>query len=358
MGLEHRRRCRSVHRLPLRILAPPYPVPPNAPIEGGGKHRRQGRQARPGPARSTVWTTSSTKPPRRDPAVWKALSGAVFNLRSDALGAKDGPRPNAAACRSFRCWPGELRGEGHALRVTIPPAEPGQLHPPGDPLRLVSRTPTDGPAAAAEGRLSAGGLHRPGARDHGSTQALGLIVADNGSPWYIAGGALAGLERSLAGTAQVGSGIVLRSGRNRGRSSTEPYIHRETAACAPGPPGAVPTITFSGWSRRGSRARRAPVPARARRPEVPAEAAGEVPAEWSGSARALFCLTADGVLELPHAARHLGKALGSEDEQQDHHQEGDVEWVVQSHGSQSRRFSGWRARLRTIGVRAFSPSRY
>jgi hypothetical protein len=85
----------------------PYPVPPHAPIEGGGKNGHGDKHVLVVQEGSCM--LYELYDAHRKGAGWTAASGAVFNLRSDAL------RPRAAGDRA---------------------RDAGRLHPPCDTLRL------------------------------------------------------------------------------------------------------------------------------------------------------------------------------------------------------------------------------
>jgi hypothetical protein len=130
---------------------------------------------------------------RNDRGGWDAASGAVFDLRSNHLRPKGWTSADAAGlpiapglARADEARAGAIR---HALRVTVPrsgrafraparhfassDADPA-LPPMGLRLRLKASFPLTGYHGQALVILRA--LRR-----------YGLIVADNGSPWYISG---------------------------------------------------------------------------------------------------------------------------------------------------------------------------
>lgn len=77
----------------------PYPIPPGASVEGAGQ---------PGDRHVLVVQNGSCKlyelyDARRAGAGWRAGSGAVFDLRRNALRPDAGPRPMPPGSRSSRC---------------------------------------------------------------------------------------------------------------------------------------------------------------------------------------------------------------------------------------------------------------
>ena len=124
---------------------------------------------------------------------WGAASGAVFNLRSDALRPEGWTSADAAGLPIFPLlarYP-EVSGGTDRPRAARDRAEHAErLHPPGDALRVHQLEPepaADGPAAALEGELQPRRLHGESLVILEALKRYGLIVADNGSPWFITG---------------------------------------------------------------------------------------------------------------------------------------------------------------------------
>lgn len=170
----------------------PYPVPPNAPIEGGpnsGGDRhvlvvRQGECKLYELYRAFPNTDGS----------WDADSGAVFDLNSNVLRPETWTSADAAG---LPILPGLARYEevaageiSHALRFTVPetrrayvwPARhfasslTGSQYPPmGQRFRLKASFVVDN-SFSPQGQVILRALKK-----------YGLILADNGSPWFITG---------------------------------------------------------------------------------------------------------------------------------------------------------------------------
>jgi hypothetical protein len=121
------------------------------------------------------------------------VAGAVFNLRSSALRPEGWTSADAAGLPIFPLlarYPEVARGEiDHALRVTVPETQRGYIHPAthfassrSDPslppmgLRLRLKASYDLSAFTGQSLVILEALKR-----------FGLIVADNGSPWFITG---------------------------------------------------------------------------------------------------------------------------------------------------------------------------
>ena len=156
----HRRRLR-----PSRADRRPRPLPP---LRAHALERRGGR--------------------------WHAGSGAIWNLRSNKLRAAGWTSADAAG---LPILPGLARYDevargriDHALRFTVRTHAAG-VRLPGETLRerrVRSLAAADGPALPAQGARTRQPASRP--RLASSSPALkryGMIVADNGSSWYVTG---------------------------------------------------------------------------------------------------------------------------------------------------------------------------
>ncbi len=169
----------------------PYPVPSNAPVEGG-----------PGSSGDrhvlvidrTNWNLYELFAAYPKGDHWNAGSGAVFDLNSNALRPAGWTSADAAGLPIF---PGLVRYDEvveqgviqHALRFTVSQSR----HAYVDPARhyASSNTSADLPPMGMRVRLKAG-FDISGFTPHVQVilQALktyGMIVADNGSNWYISG---------------------------------------------------------------------------------------------------------------------------------------------------------------------------
>lgn len=169
----------------------PYPVPADAPIEGGGKDGQ-------GDKHVLVVQEGSCRlyelyDAQRRGNGWAAASGAVFNLRRDALRPEGWTSADAAGLPIFPLlvrYPEVAEGQiDHALRVTVPETQKGYIHPATH--YASSSSDPDLPPMGLRLRLKASySLASFTGESLIILQALkryGLIVADNGSPWYITG---------------------------------------------------------------------------------------------------------------------------------------------------------------------------
>jgi hypothetical protein len=167
----------------------PYPVPAGAPIEGAGEE---------GDRHVLVVQRGSCKlyelyGAEHSGAGWRAGSGAVFDLRSNALRPAGWTSADAAGLPIFPLlvrYPEVARGQiDHALRVTVPRTQNGYI----SPARHFASSSSDAsqPPMGLRLRLKAdyslAGFSGQALVILKALKRYGLIVADNGSPWYITG---------------------------------------------------------------------------------------------------------------------------------------------------------------------------
>lgn len=167
----------------------PYPIPPDAPVEGAGEE---------GDRHVLVLQQGSCRlyelyAARRLGGGWEAGSGAAFNLRSNALRPEGWTSADAAGLPIFPLlarYPEVHAGHiDHALRVTVPRTQAGYIHPATH--EASSSTDPSLPPMGLRLRLKAayslGGYHGQALVILRALKRYGLIVADNGSSWYITG---------------------------------------------------------------------------------------------------------------------------------------------------------------------------
>jgi hypothetical protein len=170
--------------------AGPYPTPLDAPVEGGGD--RHVLTLRQGDCKLFELYAAA-----REGGGWHAYSGAVWDLRSNALRPE---RWTSADAAGLPMLPGLARRDeadagviAHALRITVPTTQKAYTHPATH--WASSSTDPDQPPMGLRLRLKAGydisGLR---GQAHAVAQALktyGAIVADNaGSARVYVGGAV------------------------------------------------------------------------------------------------------------------------------------------------------------------------
>jgi hypothetical protein len=167
----------------------PYPIPLSAPVEGAGEEGdRHVLALQKGSCRLYELYNA-----RRGGAGWEAGSGAVFNLRSNALRPEGWTSADAAGLPIFPLlvrYPEVHAGRiDHALRVTVQHTQRGYIHP-----ATHFASSDSGPALPPMGlrlRLKASyslkSFHGESLIVLRALKRYGLIVADNGSSWYITG---------------------------------------------------------------------------------------------------------------------------------------------------------------------------
>jgi hypothetical protein len=169
----------------------PYPIPPGVPIEGGASSSgdRHVLVVQSGACKLyELWDAH----PNPDGS-WDAGSGAVFNLRSNKL------RPNgwtSADAAGLPIFAGLIRYDeiqrgyiNHAIRFTAPATQAGFIHPA---THFASNsTNPDLPPMGLRLRLKASfdisHFPRTARIILRAMKTYGLILADNGSPWYFQG---------------------------------------------------------------------------------------------------------------------------------------------------------------------------
>ncbi len=167
----------------------PYPVPPKAPVEGAGEE---------GDRHVLVLQEGTCKlyelyNAGRHGAGWDAGSGAVFNLRSNALRPEGWTSADAAGLPIFPLlvrYPEVKTGRiDHALRVTVERTQRGYIHPATHLASSDSdpNLPPMGLRLRLKASFSLAGYHGEALVVLRTLKRYGLIVADNGSSWYITG---------------------------------------------------------------------------------------------------------------------------------------------------------------------------
>ncbi len=164
----------------------PFPIPPNAPVEGGSdRHVLVVQQGTCG-----LFELFSAQ---RSGAGWSAESGARWNLRSNALRPLGWTSADAAGLPIF---PGLTRFDevaagriDHALRFTVSRTQRAYILPATHVAS--SSTNTDDPPMGLRFRLKASyditSLTGQARVIAVALKRYGMIVADNGSNWYISG---------------------------------------------------------------------------------------------------------------------------------------------------------------------------
>jgi hypothetical protein len=169
----------------------PYPIPPDAAIEGGAQSTGDRHVLVLDRDNCILYETWSTYP--LPDGSWQAGSGATFNLRSNALRPSGWTSADAAGLpilpglvRYDEVASGEIR---HALRFTAPQTRkafvwPGRHH-------ASALTALNYPPMGQRFRLKADFDIAPFSPEVQvvlrALKKYGMILADNGSSWYISG---------------------------------------------------------------------------------------------------------------------------------------------------------------------------
>jgi hypothetical protein len=169
----------------------PYPIPPNAPIEGGAGSSGDRHVLVVDKGTCRLYELFSAYP--NGDGSWRAYSGAVFDLRSNAL------RPDtwtSADAAGFPILPGLVRYDEvasgvvrHAIRFTAPHTRDAHVWPATHDAS--SLTGAQYPPMGQSFRLKASFDERSFSPQVQvilrAMKTHGIVLADNGSPWYISG---------------------------------------------------------------------------------------------------------------------------------------------------------------------------
>src|SRR5579884_1867496 len=169
----------------------PYPIPPNVPIEGG-PHSTGDRHV-------IVIDKDTCRDyelyaayPHAHGKYWTAGSGAIFNLRSNKLRPAGWTSADAAG---LPILPGLARYDevargsiDHALRFTAPCTSARYVYPARHYASTCSGFhPPMGLRVRLKASVNISGLPYQARVVAEALKRYGLILADNGSPWYISG---------------------------------------------------------------------------------------------------------------------------------------------------------------------------
>ena len=170
----------------------PYPLPADAPIEGGSSSS--------GDRHVLVIDRGTCKlyevydaHPQNGGTSWSAGSGAVFDLNSHALRTPDWTSADAAGLpilaglvRYEEILAGEIT---HAIRFTAPSTRNQYIWPARHQASSSSNPnlPPMGQRFRLKASVSLAGLSTQSAIVARAMQKYGIILADNGSSWYISG---------------------------------------------------------------------------------------------------------------------------------------------------------------------------
>ena len=175
----------------------PYPIPPNAPIEGGPSSAGDRHVIVIDRDNNRLYETGNSYP--QSDGSWRASGGAVFHLDSNNVRPTARPRWTSADAAGLPIFPGLVRydeaslgagGIRHALRFTV--SQTRRAYVPPATHWASSNTSPNLPPMGMRVRLKAGYAIPPGFS--AETQAIltalkthGMMVADNGSNWFLSG---------------------------------------------------------------------------------------------------------------------------------------------------------------------------
>jgi hypothetical protein len=170
-----------------------YRVPLNSLVEGGQASDGDRHVLAVDRKRCTLYELYRAFPRKGAKPHWNADSGVIWNLRSTALRQEGFTSADAAGLPIF---PGLARYDEaasgaihHALRVTVSSTRDAWVHPASH--CAGSGSDPSAPPMGLRLRLSAGydisGLTGPARAIAVALKQFGLIVADNGSNWFISG---------------------------------------------------------------------------------------------------------------------------------------------------------------------------
>jgi len=170
----------------------PYPIPANPPIEGGPSSSGDRHILIIDRDNWVLYELFAAYPPS-DGQGWRAGSGAIFDLNSNALRPAGWTSADAAGLPIFpglvrydEVLAGEIR---HALRFTVARSRRAYVHP----ARHWASSSTDPslPPMGMRVRLKASfdtsGYPHDARVILEALKRYGMIVADNGSNWFISG---------------------------------------------------------------------------------------------------------------------------------------------------------------------------
>lgn len=170
----------------------PYPIPPNAPIEGGRSASGDRHVIVVDKATCRLYELFDARPLHGGRA-WHAGSGATWDLASNRLRPAGWTSADAAGLPIF---PGLARydevAQGailHALRFTAPRTRRAFVWPARHQAGASSdrSLPPMGLRVRLRSGVSLRGLPRQARVVAIAMQRYGLMLADNGSPWYVSG---------------------------------------------------------------------------------------------------------------------------------------------------------------------------
>jgi hypothetical protein len=171
--------------------AGPYPIPPNAPIEGGPASTGDRHVLVLDSSQCKLYEISNAH--LQDNGTWTAHSGAVFDLNSNTLRPETWTSADAAGLPML---PGLVRYDEvasgaitHALRFTATDTRDTFVWPARHQASQLtgSEYPPMGQRFRLKANFNISTFSPPVQVILQALKTYGMILADNGSPWYISG---------------------------------------------------------------------------------------------------------------------------------------------------------------------------
>ena len=263
----------------------PYPIPANPSIEGGPNSSGDRHVLIVDNSSCTLYELYAAYP--NGNGTWHAGSGAVWNLNSNALRPDTWTSGDAAG---LPILPGLVRYDevasghiDHAIRVTVPSSDRNHLWPARhDAGSANSNLPPMGLRLRLKAQFDVSPYPHDDQVILQAMKTYGVIVADNGSPWFMSGvpderwnNDVLQQLRTVHGSDFEAVGRPVADGRR-------PSVRRGTRA--PRPPPAPPPLGAAGGDIRraertvSARSRHAPATMRNRRGARGRTSAGARPA--------------------------------------------------------------------------------
>jgi len=193
----------------------PYPIPSSAKIEGGPNADGDRHVILLDKADCRAYELFAAYP--QSDGTWRAGSGAIFNLRSNALRPRGWTSADAAGLSILA---GLVRYEevaaghvDHAIRITAPRTATSYVWPARHAASSLTdaNLPQLGMRLRLRANVAIADLPRQARVVATAMKKYGVIIADNGSPWYISGApderwdndALHALDRLTGGDFEV-----------------------------------------------------------------------------------------------------------------------------------------------------------
>jgi hypothetical protein len=225
----------------------PYPVPPDAPIEGGASSGGDRHVIVVDEGACKLYEMFDAHPVSGGQS-WQAGSGAVFSLNSNALRPDFWTSADAAGLPIFAGLVrySEVMEQGaidHALRFTVSQTRRAFIHPATH--FASSATGTNVPPMGLRLRMKAGFSCAAFSQEVkvicAALKKYGMIVADNGSDWYVSGAPDGRWDDDALGDLKSITGDAFEVVYTGQMISDVPIPDQVSPPAAPPPSGSTPT---------------------------------------------------------------------------------------------------------------------